>query len=102
MALVEFSMTPMDKGESVSKYVARSLEIIDKSGLPYKLNPMGTVVEGEWDEVFSLVGKCFNRMKKDCNRISINIKVDYRKGKKNRLEGKINKVEELVGKDLSK
>ncbi len=102
MALVEFSMTPIDKGESVSKNVARSLEIIDKSGRPYKLNPMGTVVEGEWDAVFSLVGKCFNKMKEDCNRISINIKVDYRKGKKNRLEGKINKVEKLVGKDLSK
>ena len=102
MALVEFSMTPIDRGESVSKYVARSLEIIDKSGLPYKLNPMGTVVEGEWDEVFSLVGECFNRMKEDCNRISINIKVDYRKGKKNRLEGKVKKVEKLVGKDLNK
>ncbi len=102
MALVEFSMTPLDKGESVSKYVARSLEIIDKSGLPYKLNPMGTVVEGEWDEVFNLIGRCFNRMKDDCGRISVNIKVDYRKGKKNRLEGKINKVEQLVGKNLSK
>jgi len=95
-------MTPMDKGESVSRYVARSLKIVDESGLPYKLNPMGTVVEGEWDEVFSLIGKCFERMKEDCNRISVNIKVDYRKGKTLRLEGKIDKVEKLVGKELSK
>jgi len=95
-------MTPMDKGESVSRYVARSLKIVDESGLPYKMNPMGTVVEGEWDEVFSLIGKCFERMKEDCNRISVNIKVDYRKGKTLRLEGKIDKVEKLVGKELSK
>ena len=33
--------------------MARSLDIIDKSGVDYRLNPMGTVLEGEWDEVFS-------------------------------------------------
>lgn len=41
--LLEFSMTPISKGESVSRYVARSLEIIEKSGLDYRVNPMGTV-----------------------------------------------------------
>ena len=55
MILLEFSMMPLDKGESVSKYVARSLEIIDKSGLDYRVNSMGTVVEGEWDEVMNVV-----------------------------------------------
>ena len=37
--LLEFSMTPLSKGKSVSKYVARSLDIIDKSGLDYRMNP---------------------------------------------------------------
>ena len=32
MVLLEFSMSPLDKGESLSEYVARSLDIIDKSG----------------------------------------------------------------------
>ena len=45
MILLEFSMSPMDKGESVSDQVSRSLKIIDESGVPYKLNPMGTVLE---------------------------------------------------------
>jgi uncharacterized protein (TIGR00106 family) len=80
MVLLEFSMSPLGKGESVSKYVSRSLDIIDKSGVAYRLNPMGTVLEGEWDEVFAVVRKCYERMKKDCNRISCSIKVDYRKG----------------------
>ena len=73
-------MSPLGKGESVGKYVARSLDIIDKSGVDYRLNPMGTVLEGEWDEVFAVVKKCYERMKKDCGRISCTIKVDYRKG----------------------
>ena len=49
--VLEFSMTPLGKGESVSKYVARSLDIIDRSKIPYCLGPMGTCLEGEWDAV---------------------------------------------------
>jgi uncharacterized protein (TIGR00106 family) len=93
MVLLEFSMSPLGKGESVGKYVARSLDIIDKSGVDYRLNPMGTVLEGEWDDVFRVVRQCYERMKKDCNRISCSIKIDYRKGHKGRLSSKVASVE---------
>ena len=96
MVLLEFSMSPLGKGESVGKYVARSLDIIDKSGVAYRLNPMGTVLEGEWDDVFRVVRKCYERMRKDCNRISCTIKVDYRKGHTGRLEGKVASVEKRL------
>lgn len=101
MILAEFSMTPLDKGESVSPYVARSLDIIDRSGLPYRLGPMGTCVEGNWEEVFGLIRSCFDRMSQDCNRVSISIRVDYRKDKKGRLDSKIRSVESKVGRKLS-
>ena len=100
MVLLEFSMSPLGKGESVGKYVARSLEIVDKSGVDYRLNPMGTVLEGEWEEVFGVVQKCYERMRKDCNRISCSIKVDYRKGAKGRLAGKVASVEKRIGRKL--
>ena len=96
MVLLEFSMSPLGKGESVGRYVARSLDIIDKSGVAYRLNPMGTVLEGEWNDVFRVVGKCYERMKKDCNRISCTIKVDYRKGYKGRLDSKVSSVEKCL------
>ena len=100
MVLLEFSMSPLGKGESVGKYVSRSLEIIDQSGVEYRLNPMGTVLEGEWDEVMDVVSQCYKRMKKDCNRISCTIKIDYRKGKNGRLNGKISSVEKRLKKKL--
>ncbi len=100
MVLLEFSMSPLAKGESVGSYVSRSLEIIDKSGLDYRLNPMGTIIEGEWDEVFAVVKACYERMKEDCDRISAVIKVDYRKGAKGRLTTKIQSVEKTLGKKL--
>ncbi len=100
MVLLEFSMSPLGKGESVGKYVSRSLQIIDKSGVEYRLNPMGTVLEGEWDEVLDVVRQCYERMKKDCDRISCTMKVDYRKGHTGRLSGKVASVEKRLKKKL--
>ena len=100
MVLLEFSMSPLGKGESVGKYVSRSLEIIDKSGVDYRLNPMGTVLEGEWDDVFGVVKQCYKRMRKDCGRISCVIKVDYRRRHKGRLSGKVASVEKRIKRKL--
>jgi uncharacterized protein (TIGR00106 family) len=96
MVLLEFSMSPLGKGESVGKYVARSVDIIDKSGVEYRLNPMGTVLEGEWDDVMEVVRRCYLRMRKDCNRISCTVKIDYRKGHRGRLRAKTASVEKRL------
>jgi uncharacterized protein (TIGR00106 family) len=101
MVLLEFSMSPLDKGESLGPYVARILDIIDKSGLPYKLTPMGTILEGEYDEVTAVVRDCFNELQPDCRRISVSIKIDYREGTESRLESKINRIESLLGRNLN-
>ena len=100
MVLLEFSMSPLGTGESVGQYVARSLDIIDRSGLDYRLHAMGTVLEGDWDEVFGVVKRCFDAMRKDCSRISVAIKVDYRKGKRGRLTAKVASVERKLGRKL--
>ena len=102
MILLEFSMSPMDKGESVSEQVSRSLEIIDDSGVPYRLNPMGTVLEGDFDEVMSVVKQCYETMRADCKRITCGIKIDYREGKSGRLESKIASIENQLGKKMRK
>ncbi len=94
--IVEFSIFPMDKGESVSPYVARAFKIIQDSGLPYELNPMGTCVEDEWSEVMSLVDRCFQALQKDCNRINLALKADYRKGPAGRLKSKVASVREKL------
>jgi uncharacterized protein (TIGR00106 family) len=82
----------MDKGESLSPYVARALKMIQNSGLPYEMNPMGTCVEGEWSEVMALVDQCFQELEKDCSRINLSLKADYRKGPTGRMKGKIESV----------
>ena len=91
--IIDFSIFPVGKGESVSDYVSRAVKIIKKSGLAYRLGPMGTAIEGEWDEVMGLVNRCFEDLKKDCHRVYMTLKVDYRKGESGRMEGKIKTVE---------
>ncbi len=98
--LLEFSMSPLDKGASVGAYVGRSIDIIDRSGLPYRLNPMGTVMEGEWDEVFAVVKKCYEAMSADCERVSVSIKVDARRNTTGRIESKTESLEKLLGRKL--
>jgi uncharacterized protein (TIGR00106 family) len=100
LVLLEFSMYPTDKGESVSTYVARSLEIIDESGLDYRLGPMGTTLEGEMDQVLGVVRRCFERMSADCNRIACNIEIDWRRDGQGRLAAKVESVRQKTGRRL--
>ena len=102
MVLLEFSMSPLEKGASVGDYVARSLKIIDESGLDYRLHAMGTIVEGEIDEVLALLKRCLEAMSADCERITCTAKLDYRRGHTGRLATKVASVEEKLGRTLKK
>ena len=100
MVLLEFSIIPLGKGESVSQYVARSLEIIAESSLDYRLNAMGTIVEGELADVLGVMQRCMEAMAADCDRVTCSAKLDYRKGREGRLVSKVASVEEKLGRDL--
>jgi uncharacterized protein (TIGR00106 family) len=100
MVLAEFSIWPMDKGESVGRYVGRCVDIVDRSGLPYKLGPMGTCIEGEWAAVMDVIGQCYAALAADCNRIACTIKIDYRKDHANMLDAKVQSVQQALGRPL--
>lgn len=102
MLLAEISMWPMDKGESVSAYVAQVLDIIDRSGVPYRLGPLGTCLEGEYDEVMAVVRQCFQVLSGQSNRVAITMKMDWRKGRTDSLNGKVASVEAKLGRTLKK
>lgn len=100
--LIEFSIVPIGSGSSLGGRLAEVLKIVDESGLPYKANPMGTVVEGEWNELFRLVRKCHKAVMKKEERALINIAVDDRKGKRDRIHRKVQSVEKRLGRSLKK
>ncbi|MEN6452129.1 MAG: MTH1187 family thiamine-binding protein [Thermoguttaceae bacterium] len=102
MVLLDFSMFPIGKGESLSRYVARSLDIVDRSGLPYRCHAMGTTIEGDLNAVLGVVKECFEAMAADCDRIDCSVKIDYRKGTTGRLDAKIASIEQKLGRSVKK
>jgi len=100
MVLMDFSMFPVDKGESLSAYVARVIAIVDDSGLPYRLHAMGTTVEGELDELLDLLKRCFEELRRDCRRIVCRVYFDDRQGRSGALEEKVRSVERQLGRTL--
>lgn len=91
-AMAYVSITPLGESESVSKYVARAVQKIKDSGLVWQLTPMGTIIEGEkLDEVLAVVNSAVEELS-ECNRISVSVKIDYRKNKPLGMNTKVDSV----------
>lgn len=102
MVLLEMSITPLGKGESVGQYVAECVDIVDRSGLEYELHAMGTIVEGELAEVLDLMRLCIEQTAKHSDRVTCAAKLDYRRGRSGRLKQKVASVEQKLGREVRK
>lgn len=100
--IAEFSIFPVGKGVHLGKYVAPVIELIEKSGMSYKMTPMGTVVEGDADKVFDLIRACHKKMAKDCDRVITSVKIDDFKGRTGCISKKIQSVEKRLGHEVKK
>jgi uncharacterized protein (TIGR00106 family) len=97
MVLLEMSITPLGKGESVSRYVAECVRLVDESGLDYELHSMGTIVEGELHQVLDLMGRCIELVAQHSDRVTCAAKLDFRRGHSGRLKSKVTSVEQQLG-----
>lgn len=100
--IAEFSIVPLGKGEGLAGAVARILDIVDRSGISYQATAMGTLVEGEWDDVIALIRECHAEMRKHAPRVLTRISIDDREKARGRLKGKIEDVERILGRELRK
>jgi len=57
---------------------------------------MGTILEGEWDQVFSVIKRCRDELRRDFRRVLITIRVDDRAAPPGRLQAKVRSVEEKL------
>ena len=94
--LAELSIFPMDKGESLAPYVARAVKIIRQSGLAYQFGPMSTVIEGDWEQVMDVVGRCQADLAADCDRILVYLRLDCRRNRTNAIQAKVRSVDRLT------
>jgi uncharacterized protein (TIGR00106 family) len=95
--LAAFSVTPLGAGNSVGELIADAVRIVRESGLPNETNAMFTNIEGEWDEVMTVIQRCVQTVAARSPRVSVVIKVDYRPGATDALHGKVEAVERELG-----
>ncbi len=103
--LLEFSMFPTSDdcrdGSSVSAQVSKIIDAIDKSGTPYQLTPMGTIIETQtMREALDIIELAYEQLE-DCDRIYSALKFDIRKNTKNRLKSKIASVEKVLNRKVN-
>ncbi len=95
--LLEFSMFATDTTESKSEHVSKIIDMIDRSGVPYKLTCMGTVIETDTiDEALEIVKNAYKVLEPYSNRVYSSLKFDIRKNSANRLEGKVDSIEKRL------
>jgi uncharacterized protein (TIGR00106 family) len=95
--ICELVCVTYDIGPSLSPFVAEVVKVIRQDNkVQHILTPMGSILEGSWDDVMALIDRIFKQFAADFERLGITIKIDYRRGKQNRINGKIESVEEKL------
>ncbi len=92
MAIVEVSIVPLGTGSTgISKFVAGCLKVIrDEKDLHYQLTPMGTVIEGDLDRIFSVIRKMHEQpFISGAERVLTTVRVDDRRDRKATMAGKV-------------
>jgi uncharacterized protein (TIGR00106 family) len=98
VAVVFLSITPIGTGTpSVSRYVAGVQEILRASGLRSELTAMGTILEGDLDEILRVVRRMHEHpFTQGAVRVSTLVKIDDRRDKEHTIAGKVRSVEEKL------
>ena len=99
--LVEFTVVPLGAGESLAEPVAEALKIVNDSGVSYQLTPAGTCLEGDWDEVMTVIRQCHTRMLGRSVHVITTIRIEDEMGAKNKLRSNISSVEKELDRKIA-
>jgi uncharacterized protein (TIGR00106 family) len=94
--LIAFSVTPLGVGEEVGEIVADAVRVVRASGLPNRTDAMFTTIEGEWDEVMTVVKQATDAVAARAPRVSLVIKADLRPGVTDGLTAKVETIERYL------
>ena len=92
MALVEISVIPVGTPTpSVSQYIARAVKVLEgEKDIKYELTAMGTIIEGDLEQVLTLVRKMHEAVfNAGVMRVVTTIKIDDRRDKASSMSSKM-------------
>lgn len=98
--IVDLCVVPIGVGVSVSEYIAACERVLADEGFEPILHPYGTVIEGEWDEVFAAVRRCHEVVHEmGAPRVSTSMRLGTRTDKTQTARDKVKSVEDLLAED---
>jgi uncharacterized protein (TIGR00106 family) len=90
--LAEFTIYPTDQMH-MSRDVAKMIEILEATGVDYRLGPMSTSVEGTWDQITAAIRLCHEAETKHHGRVITTITIDDRRENAHHLDEMVEAVE---------
>jgi len=78
---MEIAVYPLGTGNaSISKEVSRVFDVLERCGLRYEMNVMGTIVEGTLDDLLALARELHEAVFSDSvRRVITTVKIDERR-----------------------
>ena len=98
MAMAAVSLSPGGVGTSVGEYVAEALRVLARNErVTHEPGPMFTTIEGELSDIFAAVVEMQAAVfAMGASRVGLVIKTDERSDKPVTIEGKMQRLEELL------
>lgn len=100
--LVELSINPLGTGTHLSHDLGEILKLIDDSGIQYGLTPLGTCIEGEWDEVMAVIKRCHEKARSMSAHVFTTLRIEDEEGATNKIQENVASVERAAGRDLKR
>ena len=96
MAIAEVTVVPLGtESTSLSSYVAACHQVLEEEDLEYRLTPMGTIIEGDLEDIMEAVKKMHEvPFNEGALRVSTSLKIDDRRDKSANMEQKLKSVED--------
>ena len=93
MIVAEFSVIPIGRGTSASRYVLAIYEILRESGVTFVPGPMSTAIEtNSFEQLFEVIEKANKKLAEmGAQRIITSVHIDYRLDKDISIESKLHK-----------
>lgn len=93
--LAELRVTPVGGSAPFARLVAQVIPVLQESPLQYHVHAMGTTLEGGLEDILAVVRRCHEELRKDAERVLIELSIDDRAGAEGELVRSVEHVREL-------
>lgn len=76
--IAELRITPIESKRELLDAVASVVRVLAECPIAYRVNPMGTTLEGDLESILEAVRRCHAEVRKDSTRTLIELSIDDR------------------------